>query len=457
MLKEKYNLSLLFYCLIFILGFIWTSYIAVTSTGVPVHDEVAHFLISRHAWEHPEYLLSLWGRPIRNITYWIPAIWGLNAARLFSVIITGFAILIATQVGRLFKIDRLYLIPLFVWFQPWVSALSFAVLPQIPFNFLLVSGAYLTLRERYRSASLIFGLLPLTRHEGIAILGVWMLYLLIKRRWQALYAAILPLVAFNIIYFLVENEFAFNIYLDLTPTNRYGSGDWLHYIRPLLDEVGLVILTFSVISIVPILKSRHIRLFFMPYVTYLATHTIIYRYGLFASGGYSLFLLPLAPAFALAAVMGLEYSLSLLKKTLNTHTSVSRMNQITNCTIIVITAIVLYTGFQTRPLPLDHEGESIQQAVNWLDSNNIDRDGVIATHIWFNYFYDFLEQRENLPTNELPPGTIIVWDIHYSERNGFVYDQLVNSNGCWSKLESFGEGETVVLFMKSNDPLLCQE
>ena len=109
------------YLAIFAVGFCWTLYIGLASAGVPVHDELAHYFISRDAWQQPELLLSMWGRPVRNIVYWLPAIGGLKAARVFSVILTGLTIGIATEIGRLIGVQRLYLIPLFIWFQPWVS------------------------------------------------------------------------------------------------------------------------------------------------------------------------------------------------------------------------------------------------------------------------------------------------------------------------------------------------
>ena len=443
------------YWFIFILGLTWTLYISIASQGVPVHDEIAHFLISKNAWQQPQLLLSLWGRPVRNLVYWIPALWGLSAARFFSLAITSFTIIITTQIGSVLGIKKLYLVPLFIWFQPWVSALSFTVLPQIPFSFLLASGVYLGLKEKYIKASLVFGLLPLTRHEGIAVLGVWLLFLFLLRNWKALFAAFLPLIIFNMLYLVVNNEFAFDIYFVTKPTERYGQGDWLYYIRPLPNEMGILTLIFSIISIIPIIKSRRKILIFVPYITYLFTHVVIFRFGLFASGGYHLFLLPLAPAFGFAAAIGVEFALSFFNKLVGTHSKRATVSYIAKFMLIMISIIVIFTGFKTKPIPLDDEGKALQQAARWLQANNLDRDQVISTHVWFDYFYNIYSPYQVPPINELSPGSVIVWNEHYADRSGVFYDLLIDSKNCWNKLDSFGENDIVVLFIKTSDTLPC--
>ena len=439
----------------FILGLSWTLYISLASDGVPVHDEIAHFLLSKNAWQDPQLLLTVWGRPVRNLLYWLPASGGLGAARLFSIALTGLTILIASRIGSILGIRKLFLIPLLIWFQPWVSGLSFAVLPQVPFSFLLVSGIYLGLKEKYIPASLVFGLLPLTRHEGIAVLGVWILFLLVLRKWKALMAAFIPLIAFNAVYYLVRNDFAFRIYFDANPTDRYGQGGWLHYIRPLPGDVGILILVLCMISVVPIMKSRRKALVFLPYITYFLTHIIIFRFGLFASGGYQLFLLPLAPAFGLAAAIGVEFVLSFFNRLAGKHGNKRAASHAAWFLLIMTGVAVIFTGLQTKPVPLDREGRAMQQAADWLQANNVDRDRVISTHVWFEYFYDIVSPYKAPPIDELPPGSIIVWNNHYADRRGVYYDQLIDPENCWQKIESFGEDEMVILFRKSSDEGPC--
>jgi hypothetical protein len=317
-------------------------------------------------------------------------------------------------------------------------------------------GVYLGLKEKYIGASLAFGLLPLTRHEGIAVLGIWILYVLVLRNWKALGTAFLPLIVFTIIYFFVNNEFAFSIYFNARPTDRYGSGDWLHYIRPLPNKVGTLTVLFGLFSTISIVKSGKKVLALAPYIAYLAIHTIIYRYGLFASGGYHLFLLPLAPAFGLAAAMGFETVLSWLTRLVNSQAKIVAIPYTALLMFILIAPIVIFTGLKTKPISLDEEGEILQEAANWLQSHNVNREQVISTHVWFNYFYDIFPPTIIPPLDELSPGTVIVWDPHYSERSWTSYEQLVNSNDCWQKLESFGPEESVVLFLKSSDMRQCQ-
>ncbi|MCB0011579.1 MAG: hypothetical protein KDE34_06750 [Anaerolineales bacterium] len=436
------------YLAIFAVGFCWTLYIGLASAGVPVHDELAHYFISRDAWQQPELLLSMWGRPVRNIVYWLPAIGGLKAARVFSVILTGLTIGIATEIGRLIGVQRLYLIPLFIWFQPWVSAISFAVLPQIPFALILAGGVLLALKKKDGAASIAFGLLPLTRHEGLALLGLWLLYLFWKRSWRNVALAFLPLLLFNLVFFLVEREAAFAIYFNTAPTDRYGSGTWLHYIRPLPKYVGFPVLLLSLPAIFPLAKNRSGVAVFLPYLAYLFTHTVIYRFGLFASGGYQLFLLPMAPAFGLAAALGLEQLLAASQRfarPANANSwAIIRTSFLLICAILAVVA-----GLSTRPLPLDDEGVALQNATNWLSESDLDQTSVIASHVWFEYFYDGDSSGLTTPAADLQPGTIVVWDQHYSERVGLVYDDLISLPDCWQEAAQFGDGPVAAIFIKS--------
>ena len=442
------NRERLLYLAIFVAGFCWTLYIGLASAGVPVHDEIAHFFISRDAWQQPELLLSIWGRPVRNVAYWLPALGGLKAARIFSIILTSLTVGIATEIGRLIGVKRLYLIPLFIWFQPWVSAISFAVLPQIPFALILAGGILLALKGKEGTASIAFGLLPLTRHEGIALLGLWLLYLVWQRGWRNIILAFLPLLLFNAIFYLAEQEPAFAIYFNTSPTDLYGSGNWLHYIRPMPKYVGLPVLLLSLPAIFPLARNQSGAAVFLPYLAYLMTHTVIYRFGLFASGGYQLFLLPIAPAFGLAAAVGLEQLLEMSTRILP-GTNQNSWNIIRLAFLLACASLTVSAGLSTRPLPLDDEGVALKNAAVWLRHSGVGQETVIATHIWFEYFYDRNNISLSEPVAALPEGTIVIWDQHYSERAGLVYDDLVNQSGCWQELAQFGEGPVAAIFLKA--------
>src|SRR5437870_4057622 len=72
---------------------------------------------------------------------------------------------------------------------------------------------------------------------------------------------------------------------------------------PLACGAGLVIL--ALVGAPTLWRRPGGKIVIATAATYLAAHTVIYRFGLFASGGYFRFLVPLGPFVALAGAAAL--------------------------------------------------------------------------------------------------------------------------------------------------------
>ncbi|MCB0020754.1 MAG: hypothetical protein KDE09_23330, partial [Anaerolineales bacterium] len=152
--------------------------------------------------------------------------------------------------------------------------------------------------------------------------------------------------------------------------------------------------------------------------------------------------------FGLAAALGLEQLLTASQhftRPANQRTwAILRTSFLLICAILAVVA-----GLSTRPLPLDDEGVALQNATNWLSESDLDQTSVIASHVWFEYFYDGDSSGLTTPAADLQPGTIVVWDQHYSERVGLVYDDLISLPDCWQEAAQFGDGPVAAIFIKS--------
>ena len=292
------------YVLTFGMGLIWTVGLWLRSPGVPVQDEIAHVLIARWAWRYPSLLLSVWGRPVNTLVYFVPALGWLPGARLCSIGLSCATVLLATAIASRLGLRRLFLLPLLLWFQPWFGDLSYTAITEVPFMLCLTLACWLALNERLGWAALCFGLLPLIRHEGVALTGLWCGYLVLRRAWRPLLVAFGPLLFYNGLFFALYRQWPFAIYLQPRPTTLYGSGGWLYFGAPLLDAVSLPVAGLALLGCI-VLRRRALVL--LGYVVYVALQMIIYRFGLYASGGYALFLLPFAPGVAVAASIGLDW------------------------------------------------------------------------------------------------------------------------------------------------------
>lgn len=136
-------------------------------------DSGYHYLFARWSWKHPEYMLSVWGRPLFTLLYSIPAQLGYGATRLFTLLT---CLLTAHQTWRLAR--RLGLpeaelaIPL-LFLQPVFWQLSTGVYTESLFALLLVVALRLRLAGYTRWALVVAALLILVRPEGFFIGIVW--------------------------------------------------------------------------------------------------------------------------------------------------------------------------------------------------------------------------------------------------------------------------------------------
>jgi hypothetical protein len=107
------------------LGALYMLYLLFSSTGTPLQDEIAHYIISRDAWHTPELILNTWGRTGHTLLYMVPAKIGLTAARLFSLVMAVCTAWYTLKMAQLMELKIYYLVPLFLFFQPWFADLSY--------------------------------------------------------------------------------------------------------------------------------------------------------------------------------------------------------------------------------------------------------------------------------------------------------------------------------------------
>jgi len=439
----------------FFAGFLYLLFLLFTSKGTPLHDEIGHYLISRDAIHSPDHIFDIWGRTAHTLLYILPAQSGLYTARLLSLIFALLTVYFTLEVAKMLNIKLFFLVPLFLLFQPWFADLSYMCITEVPFSLIMILGIYLYLKDRHITASFIIGLLPLIRHEGIALSGLWCIYMLYKKKWLPPVAIIAPLLIYNAAFYIFQGSWPFAMYFDTAPTDIYGSGSWFHFLirLPHPRAVGIPIMMLVTCSLIPIIKSGRLRPMFLWYFSYFALHSIIFRFGLFASGGMKLFLLPLAPSFALAAVIGLEWIVTFTLPYLKNFDS-KQLTIITerNFYSTVCAICVLMTFLFIKPWPLDREGVALKQAIAWIRQENLPDNNLISTHVYFYHFFPRRVPTVTLwekfpPLKDMPAGTIVFWDEHYSDRWDIDYNYLTSHDKTWRKLKEFEEG-TVVIFQK---------
>jgi hypothetical protein len=441
-------------------GVLWSLHLLVVSPGVITQDSIAHFVISREAWHRPALMLHHWGRPIDTVVYMPGALFGLPYARLTSLGLAVLTVLFTVRLAQRLGVGSVFVVPLLLWFQPWFLQLSaHASLTELPFTVLMVLGALLFVSGQVLLASVVIGLFPLIRVEALALTGLWVVVCALRKDWRAAGVALLPIAAYTLVYQWVFGQLPGGEYPIIPHIGGFfgpasGAAPPRHGLltmpKLLLAGAGLPVAALALYSLPLLIKGVPRLIVFGWYGAYLAIHlALMLRPGYWAEQRY---LFPIAPAVAVAAALGLGKLMD------EVRTSVERLVKARGpalgtsyVLLAVCSAAVLAVGLRTQTVPLDAEAVAAQSAASWLRQMGLAGGRIVATHAYVHYFlpghlnaFRPGGDPENLYTfeqpgqlSELPPGTVAVWDSHYSEDFGLRYSTFTSEPKQWAKLKEF--------------------
>lgn len=457
MTENKYQQYIIW--LTFVTGTAYLFLLLLKSHGTPTGDEIGHYLISRDAVHTPLHILDTWGKTINTLIYLIPAQLGLNAARFFSLILALLTVFFTYKVSKLLQIKNAFLVPFFLWFQPWFADLSYLCITEVPFSLLMILGTYLYFKNHRKGAALVIGLLPLIRHEGVVLCVLFSVYMIYKKDWYSGIIVFSPLLLYNIIYYCFFRIWPFTMYLVAKPNTIYGQGTWYHFLirLPHPRAAGIPIMLLVALSIKQIIQSikkfNKIIEICIWYFSYFLLHTIIFRFGLFASGGYKLFLLPIAPVIAILAVIGLEWVIhfSTPYLTQSDKPDKSFINN-RNMYILICALCIIFTFVNVKPYPLSYDAKAIKKAIEWIRQEELSDNNLVSTNIWFYHFFPYrvppVTLWEKFPDpSDMPVGTIVIWDNYFSDMWDLKLEIFISNPKKWSLLKSFNN-KSVIIFQK---------
>lgn len=468
------------------LGMAWCLYRALSNQAWILDDELSHFLISYDVWSDPKELWHPWSRPGRNILQVIPSYFGITAARVWTLGLAGFTVWLAGREAKSLNLKLLWFLPLLICFQWWFPELSYPVLTQTPFMVVWFLGVYLARRKHLVLAAICWGYLPLIRHEGIALSGLFGLWVIfgpggfakhfLKGKWDEMWPAfgravwlgywtLLPLTVMNVMTWKMRGELPVAMFFEAKPTEYYGSGPIWLYLAHMLWGAGLPVVAFLVWGLFRPWKIKDWSLvLYWTYPAYLIMHSLIFWKGLFASGGYYHFIMPMAPWIGLVALKGIEGlrekygqravmaaagltvygGVLMLQQQWMNDNHIEGMPQIQN--------EISWVG--APPMTHGRFGKGLQEAATWLEEN-IDDEQWISHHVVISYYLYESNLEGKLPpwegyrpeSKELVSGTILAWDSQYSVQSHFGFTKEALAETGWEELESWAHG-TVKIYRK---------
>ncbi len=305
------------------------------SDGFYQDDDLTHYRFASAGCENLSSLLHRWARPGYNIpTALVARYLGMPGCRVFSAIQTAIVAFFAYAIARrLIGPGKIAALAAgLVWLQPMVFRLATTTLTETTAAVYITLGVWLFLRGNRIWSCAVISLTFVTRDETMALAPIMALAVLIdalkhsegrvvkilKTPW--LWACALALVWAPLVYWLTA--WLVNLPPDASPltiftkqyTPEYGSGPayWFLAIWPEAATIGIPALAIAGAWWL----GRKGWLISAWVFGLVALHSLIFARGLFASGGYARFLVPIAGLMAVLASAGVQVAWELKRKNL---------------------------------------------------------------------------------------------------------------------------------------------
>ena len=304
---------------------------SLLSDGVYMDDDITHYLFAYDGWSDTHALLHRWARPGYNVPLAPVAYWtGFLGCRMFSALQTALTAWLAYCIARrlMGRGWIVALVPALLWMQPMVLRLATTTLTETPGMLYLTAGVWLYLRGNRILGCAAVSLLFITRDEclalaplmGLAVLmdayrgsgGSWKkAFLSRETRWA--WACILALLWAPLAYVLAA--VAVDLPLSASPlglfarkySSEYGSGAWYWYPLIWAEAVGVGLIVLGILGAMGLRGKGWLISTWV--FGLLALQGVLFRFGLFASGGYSRFLVPVSGLLAVLAAAGMIHVL----------------------------------------------------------------------------------------------------------------------------------------------------
>lgn len=290
-------------------------------------DSINHYLYARYAFQHPLNYLDSWAKPVFTLLASGPAQAGFMGVKLLQCAVVALSAWCAYVVARALRLPAPELAILFAYAAPDYFLIQFSGLTEPLFGLLLVGAVTLAMRGRPGWSAMLLSWLPFVRSEGFILLGIWVVYLGLKRQWRYLPLLAVGYAVYSVVGAVALGEpgwvFGRNPYATVS---AYGSGPWNHFLRNIPNLLGWVLtLLFGLggARMVRALFRREERqtplfgaellLVYGSITVFIAAHSIFWALGLFNSAGLARVLAVLAPLAAVVALNGLALLLELAK------------------------------------------------------------------------------------------------------------------------------------------------
>ncbi len=438
-------------------------------------DNMTHYRYSRYAYQHPEFFLWHWGKPVFTILTSPFAQLGFIGVQIFNLICGLLSAYLSYLIVKEFKFQNSWLTIILICFIPIYTVMMISGMTEVLFSLITIFSAYLFIKDKAVLSAIILSFAPLARTEGIFIIGVFGLAFLIYKKYRAI-----PFLATGFVLFsLIGAKYYNDIFWLITkmPYNGYkvyGTGKLLHFVNTSPRYFGVIITTLISLGTISIIiksflkKRKSIMLLFVvlfPFLIYLAAHSLMWYTGYGNSAGYSRYMAGIAPFAGILAFIGLNQIISSSQNLLSKFKSNKNLNKFMfgfleakSAKIIllfVFLGFIVIAPFKTYsiPVPYDPAQVVIKSFSEWYLNSDYNKRKIYYYHPDIPYFLDINPYDEStchvlVPNYKTPheyvePGSLILWDSYFSEMNRLKLSTL-RENEYLDEIKIFGDTNIVV-------------
>jgi ABC-type cobalt transport system substrate-binding protein len=410
-------------------------------------DNIAHYRISRYAFNYPHLFLDHWEKPLFTLLSAPFSRFGFTGLKLFNVSAGILAALFSYRIAKKLKLKNALMVLFFTLFAPIYFILLPGGLTEPLFSLVLVLAIYLFLDQRFVWSAIVVSFLPFTRTEGFIILPLFFLALLHSRR----YFTVLLLSTGFVVYSLIGSLHYGDLFwlINQNPYQGagdiYGSGELLHFVKSAGKITGIplaiLLITGTIFLIIEYIgqkipsERRRVSNFLLliagSFFFYLAAHSYVWGKGIGGSMGLIRVMAGVIPMASLLALKGYNSITDLLRFPVFVRSIFS---------LALLALIVYYPLKKYRYIDLGEHEKLVAQAAEWFKGSEYANAKLYYFHLYFIHYldrdpYDIELSFEKIPSGEVPSqqiseGSIIQWDSHFGPNEGRMpLEKLMNDPG----------------------------
>lgn len=395
-------------------------------------DSVFHYMYSKYAIEHPENFFNHWAKPVYTMLSCPFAQFGFIGIKLFNVLMSLIACYWGYKTLEVLKIKN----------REWYPTILFSIILFVDVTLsglteplsaaMIIIAIYFVFCKKDILGVCIISFLPFVRSEGLVMICVFLIYLIVSRKYKFIPWLVTGHIIVAIIGYTYYKDFfwVFNKIPYAHLNSSYGKGTWIHFFEQLYFHFGLIEYSLLIIGLITLLISvinkksivpEKLWLIYGCFVAFFFAHTCFWAMGIFNSMGLTRVFVSVVP---LAAIIILD-SINNIENTINNFLK----NKTDIPKYILIIVIVIFPVLNTPSsykIPDDFKLEESQtlikkEIVPYL-KKRIDIKTIIVADISIPFFlnldpFDTTKVKITSKVNNLDAlkkDEIIIWDNWFS-------------------------------------------